>query len=86
MVPLDEVEKVLTQSDLVNRDVSPHIMLKSLVRVLWGPYQHFWSVVAEKSNHGRELIIMDLDNNKNVSLPIQVFQDPSRALMTQPCP
>ena len=42
--------------------------------------------MVEKSNHGRELIIMDLDNNINVSLPIQVFQDPSRALMTQPCP
>ena len=68
-VPLDEVEKVLTQSDLVSGDVSPHIALRSLVRVLRGPYQHCQGVVTEKSNQGRELIIMDPDNNENVSLP-----------------
>ena len=52
MVPLDEVEKVLTQLDLVSRDVSPHITLRSLVRVLQGPYQHCQGVVAGKSNRG----------------------------------
>ena len=68
MVPFDEVQKVSTESDMVSRDVSLHILLKSTVRVLRGPYQHRQGVVSEKFNQGRELHIVDLDNNENVNV------------------
>lgn len=68
MVLFDEVQKVSTESGMVSGDVSPHITLRSLVRVLRGPYTHCQGVVSEKLNLGRELVIMDPDNNKNVSL------------------
>ena len=67
MVAFDEVQKVLTELDLVSRDVSPHIPLKGIVRVLHGPYEHCQGVVSEKFNQGQELHIVDLDNNENVS-------------------
>ena len=68
VVSFDEVLKVSTESDMVSRDVSPHIMLRSLVRVLRGPYMDRQGVVSEKRNLGRELIVVDPDNNENVSL------------------
>ena len=68
VVSFDEVLKVSTESDVVSRDVSPHIMLRSLVRVLRGLYMDRQGVVSEKRNLGRELIVVDPDNNENVSL------------------
>lgn len=68
-VPFDEVEKVFTQSDMMSGDVSPHIAPRSLVRVLRGIYQHRQGVVSQKHNQGRELIVMDPDNNEKVSSP-----------------
>ena len=67
VVSFDEVLKVSTESDVVSGDVSPHIMLRSLVRVLRGPYMDRQGVVSEKCNLGRELIVVDPDNNENVS-------------------
>ena len=68
VVSFDEVLKVSTESDVVSGDVSLHIMLRSLVRVLHGLYMDCQGVVSEKRNLGRELIVVDPDNNKNVSL------------------
>lgn len=68
-VPCDEVQKVFSRSDVASGDVSPHIALRSIVRVVHSPYVHCQGVVTEKCNQGQELIIMDPDNNKNVSLP-----------------
>lgn len=48
-------------------DFSPHITLSSMVRVLRGPYKSRQGVVSEKLNQGRELKIIDPDNNENVS-------------------
>ena len=50
MVPFDEVQKVPIESDMVSGDVSLHMLLKSTVRVLHGPYQHHQGVVSEKFN------------------------------------
>ena len=50
MVTFDKVQKVLTELDLVSGDVSPHIPLKGIVRVLRGPYEHCQGVVSEKFN------------------------------------
>ena len=69
IIPFHEVQKVLTHSDPTCVDVSPHIVLRSLVRVLRGTYQHRQGVVSEKFNRGQELVIMDPDNNENVSFP-----------------
>ena len=66
-VAFDEVQKVPTELDLVSGDVSPHIPLKGIVRVLHGPYEHRQGVVSEKFNRGQELHIVDLNNNENVS-------------------
>ena len=68
VVSFDEVLKVSTESDVVSGDVSLHIMLRSLVRVLHGLYMDHQGVVSEKRNLGRELIVVDPDNSKNVSL------------------
>ena len=70
-VPCDEVQKVSGGSDVANRDVSPHIPLRSIVRVVCGPYVHRQGVVTEKRNRGRELIIMDPDNDENVSFSLR---------------
>ena len=76
-VPFDEVQKVLMELDLVSRDVSPHIPLKGMVQVLNGPYEYCQGIVSEKFNRGRELHIVDLDNNENVSS----FHSPCTAII-----
>ena len=73
VVSFDVVLKVSTESDVVSEDVSPHIILRSLVRVLHGPYMDRQGVVSEKCNLGRELIVIDPDNNKNGSFPISSY-------------
>lgn len=66
-VPINAVEKILVHSDSVTRDLSLHIALRSLVRVLRGPYQRRQGVVVSKSNRGRELTLFDPDNGESVS-------------------
>ena len=73
VVSFDVVLKVSTESDVVSEDVSPHIMLRSLARVLHGPYMDCQGVVSEKRNLGRELIVIDPDNNENGSFPISSY-------------
>ena len=67
VVPIDAVEKLLAHSHSGSGDLSPHITQRSLVRVLRGPYQRRQGVVIQKLNRGRQLTIMDSDNEETVS-------------------